>query len=100
MLVWLIAVAVLVFVWGLVWKRNNLLSFGILVGLFLAWFFSLLIKPYILGIHETGMEDFPIWLPPLPLATVAIVLFFFGARTWIRGNDVLPQKKQDDTEHH
>ena len=100
MLVWLIAVAVLVFAWGLVWKRNILLSFGILVGLFLAWFFSLLIKPYVLGIHETGMENFPIWLPPLPLATVALILFFAGARIWFRGNKGLPQKQPDDTNHH
>ena len=100
MLVWLIAVAVLVVVWGTVWKQNTVLSFGILIGLLLAWIFSRLIEPYITGIHETGMENFPIWLPPLPLATVAIILFVYGALVWFRGNEALPQKKQDDTKHH
>ena len=100
MLTWLIAVAVLIVVWGKVWKQNSVLSFGILIGLMLAWIFSLLIKPYITQVHETGMEDFPIWLPPAPLALVALTLFFFGARVWFRGNEALPKKKQDDTEHH
>jgi hypothetical protein len=93
---WLVAVAVFVLIWGLLWKSNLMLSFGVLIGLLLAWIVSRLITPIV-----TGMEEVPIWLPPLPLATVALVLFVYGAIVWFRGSDALPQpKKKADDEHH
>jgi hypothetical protein len=46
------------------------------------------------------MEHIPLWLPPLPMATVALVLFVYGALVWIRGNEGLPKGKSEDTEHH
>jgi hypothetical protein len=42
----------------------------------------------------------PVWLPPLPLATVALILFIYGGLVWRRGNDRLPQKRSDDADKH
>ena len=94
---WLLAVAIAVLIWGALWRRNLVLSFGILLGLLLAWLASVFIRPYV-----TGMEEIPIWLPPLPLATVAVVLFVYGALVWFRGNEALPKKddKKHDEHHH
>jgi hypothetical protein len=95
MLTWLIAVAVLVALWGLIWRRNLELAFGILLGLPLAWLASRLLVPYL-----TGMHEIPVWLPPLPLATVATLLFIKGALVWIRGNEALPKPKPEDEAGH
>jgi hypothetical protein len=53
-----------------------------------------LIEPYV-----TGMEEIPLWLPPLPMATIAVLLIVYGAVVWIRGNEALPKPKQDDDHH-
>jgi hypothetical protein len=92
---WLLAVAACLVVWGALWKRNLVLAFGVLIGVLLAWLFSYFLKPYV-----TGMESIPVWLPPLPLATVAIVLFVYGGLVWFRGSEGLPQKKRDDSDPH
>ena len=92
MWLWLLGVAICVLIWGTLWKRNIIMASGILVGFLLAWLLSYLIKPYV-----TGMETIPVWLPPISLATVAIVLFVYGALVWIRGNDALPKKKPDSS---
>jgi hypothetical protein len=95
MLFWLIGVAVCVLIWGWMWRSNPWMSFGVLIGLLIAWLVSHLLTPYV-----TGMDEIPVWLPALPLATVAIVLLVYGALVWIRGNDGLPQPKEDDHDHH
>lgn len=92
---WLAGVAIFVLLWGGLWRRNLLLSFGVLIGLLLAWLASVFVEPYV-----TGMEEIPVWLPPLPLATIAVVLFVYGALVWFRGNDALPKKKVDDSDEH
>jgi len=94
MLTWLIAVAVLVLIWGRLWMRNLELALGILIGLPLAWLASKFLTPYL-----TGMEEIPVWLPPLPIAIVATLLFIKGALVWIRGNDALP-KGAPEQEHY
>lgn len=91
MLWWLVGVVVALLIWGALWKRNLSLAGGVLVGVLLAWVLSYFFKPYV-----TGMETIPVWLPPLPLALIAISLFVYGALVWIRGNDVLPKGKQDE----
>ena len=73
MLLWLLGVAIFVVLWGAVWKASAKGGFGVLIGLLLAWFFSRFMTPYV-----TGMENIPLWLPPLPLALVAVTLFVFG----------------------
>lgn len=94
MLIWLVGVAICVAIWGVIWQSNLALSFGILVGLILAWLGSRLLTPYV-----TGMEEIPLWLPPLPMATVAVILLVYGVLIWIRGNDALPKPKHDDHDH-
>jgi len=95
MIIWLILVAVCVAIWGALWQSNQVLSFGVLIGLILAWVASRLLTPYV-----TGMEEIPLWLPPLPMATVAVVLFIYGAIVWFRGNDKLPQPKKTEKSDH
>lgn len=97
MLLWLAAVAVFILIWGALWKSQLRLAFGILIGLPIAWIFSRLITPLF---SITDMHDFPVWLPPLPLATIAISLFIFGAVVWFRGNEGLSSKRDDDHEEH
>jgi hypothetical protein len=92
---WLAGVAVFCLIWAAIWKRNAGLAFGILIGVLLAWLLAYFIKPYV-----TGMESIPIWLPPLPLATVATLLFVYGALIWFKGNDALPKSKHDDADEH
>jgi hypothetical protein len=94
MLTWLIAVALLVLLWGRVWNRSLELASGILIGLVLAWFVFKLLSPYL-----TGMEEIPVWLPPLPIAIIATLLFIKGALVWIRGNEALPSPKPDEHGH-
>lgn len=95
MLLWLAGVAVCCLIWAGIWKRNIGLAFGILIGVLLAWVLSYLLKPYV-----TGMETIPVWLPPLPLATVAVLLFVYGAKIWFGGNDALPKPKHDEHDQH
>lgn len=91
---WLVAVALCVLIWGGLWRTNLALAFGILIGLLGAWFVSRLMTPYV-----TGLEEIPLWLPPLPMATVAVILFTYGAIVWIQGNKRLRQPKQDTDNH-
>jgi hypothetical protein len=90
---WLAAVALLLIVWALVWQHQPKLAFGILLGLPVAWIFSRLTAPYV-----TGMEQVPIWLPPLPFAIIAVTLLVFGALIWFRGAGPV-RPSTDDGEH-
>ncbi|HEX7081177.1 MAG TPA: hypothetical protein VF329_09200 [Gammaproteobacteria bacterium] len=90
MLLWLIALVVMLVLWGLVWQRNPRMAFGILLGLPLAWIVSRLTAPYF-----TGQKPFPVWLPPTPFATVAVTLFVFGAVVWIRGTRAERKSRRD-----
>jgi hypothetical protein len=97
MFIWFVLLIVCLLVWQLLWKQNLIMAFGVLLGVLLAWGLYYLLKPYV-----TGMETIPAWLPPLPLATVALILFVYGGLVWIRGNEGLPKPKpkQDDADHH
>jgi hypothetical protein len=94
MLWWLLGVALLVLIWGFTWRTNTKLAFGVLLGLPLAWIFSRFITPYV-----TGMEEIPAWLPPLPLAIVAVTLFVFGVVVWLKADKLTPPKRDDDSDH-
>lgn len=94
MIMWLIGIAVLVVIWGMLWQRNYVFAFGILLGLPLAWLASIFIRPYV-----TGMEHVPLWLPPLPFAIVAATLFVYGALTWFRADRLPPPPDDDDPGH-
>jgi uncharacterized membrane protein YhdT len=94
MLWWLIGVAVFVLIWGRLWQTQPKLAFGVLLGLILAWIFSRYMRPYI-----TGMEQIPLWLPPLPFAIVAITLLVAGALIWLRADNLPPVKQPDEDPH-
>ena len=96
MFVWFVLLIVCLLVWQVLWKQNLVMAFGVLLGVLLAWGLYYLIKPYLTG----GMENVPVWLPPLPLATVALILFVYGGLVWFRGNEGLPKPKQDDSDEH
>jgi hypothetical protein len=64
----------------LLWRSQPMLAVGIAIGATLGW---------IIGATADmpKLESIPIWLPPLPFAVVALVLFFFGILAWVWGKD-------------
>jgi hypothetical protein len=47
------------------------------------------------------MNEIPVWLPPLPIALVVIVLFYFGIKTWINADNLPPPREpKGPDEHH
>jgi hypothetical protein len=71
MLIWLLGVAVFV-VSGAAVEDTAEGRVRVLLGLLVAWILSGLLTPYILGLTQY------LWLPPLPLAIIALTLFVFG----------------------
>ena len=91
MLLWLIGVALFVVLWGALWKASPKGGFGVLIGLPIAWILSRLMTPYV-----TGMNEIPLWVPPLPIALIALALFYFGFRTWLRADNLPPPPASHD----
>jgi hypothetical protein len=95
-MIWLLlGIVVCIVIWGAIFKSNLVLAMGVLIGVGLAVILSYALEPYV-----TGMKEIPLWLPPLPLATVALVLFVYGALVWLRGNEGLPKIKSDEPDEH
>ena len=94
-MIWLIGVAVFILIWGKLWRVLPAAGFGVLIGLPLAYIASLLVTPYI-----TGMKDIPVWLPPLPIVTIAVTLFVFGVITWLRADKLAPPPDLDAHDEH
>jgi hypothetical protein len=94
MLLWLLGVGVFVVLLGALWKASPKAGMGALAGVFIAWILSYFIRPYV-----TGMTEIPLWLPPLPIAIIALSLFYFGFRTWWRA-DNLPPPQEDEQHGH
>ena len=81
---------------ALAWRTQPQFALGMLLGVGLAWIGVLNFRPYL-----TGTEEMPVWLPPLPLATVALVLLVYGVIVWMRGDVPIEKKETDhDTGHH
>ena len=91
MLIWLLGVAVFVVIWSGLWKTQPKAAFGVLLGLLVAWILSRLLTPYVIG-----MTPIPVWLPPLPLAIIALTLFVFGTVTWLRADRLPPPRDRGD----
>ena len=70
---------VFLILWGIAWRNQTRLAFGIFIGIGVGWLVASLIGPI-------NMEHIPLWLPPLPFALVAIGLFSFGVAAWLIGN--------------
>ena len=98
MLSWLIGVAVFVLLWAGLWKSSPRLAYGAVYGfviaLLLYWLFSSQLTGYV-----TGMSEIPVWVPPLPIAVVVIVLFYFGIKTWLNADNLPPPPPQKDDDH-
>jgi len=92
---WLIGIIVCLLLWGSLFRSNFSLAFGITFGVLFAIVLSYLVRPYVID-----MNSIPVWLPPLPLATIAIALFIYGAVVWFRGEDNLPKPKADASDNH
>jgi hypothetical protein len=97
MTLWLIVVAVLVLAWGAMWKNYPRMALGALIGMPIGWLLSYPVHSYLTG----EMEDIPIWLPPLPLATIAVLLIVVGLVIFLRGDDTpsSTQSKNDESHH-
>lgn len=93
MIYWLLGVVIAVLVWALLWQRNPKLAFGVLPGLLIAWIAFRLVTYYL-----STVEKVPVWLPPIPFATVALLLFVFGAWVWFRGEP--PTVRKDEHSEH
>ena len=96
---WLIGVAVFVLLWGVLWKASPRTAYGVVWGFLLAlivyWFFSSQLTNYV-----TGMNEIPVWLPPLPIVLVVIALFYFGIKTWLNADHLPPPPESpSDGEH-
>src|SRR5690606_9148455 len=76
------------------WRSQPKLAFGVLLGLPVAWLLSRLIAPYV-----SGAAEIPVWLPPLPLATVAVMLFVFGTIVWFKADNLPPPVVRDTHGH-
>jgi hypothetical protein len=98
MLGWLIGVAVFVLLWAALWRSSPRAAYGAVWGFVAAlvvyWFFSGQLTEYV-----TGMHEIPIWLPPLPIAIVVIVLFYFGIKTWMNADNLPPPREPESDEH-
>jgi hypothetical protein len=46
------------------------------------------------------MTPIPIWLPPLPIAIIALTLFVFGTVTWLRADRLPPPRDRGDDHDH
>src|SRR5438034_6571270 len=53
--------------WGVAWRRQPNLAFGIFLGVAITAVVAAVVRPF-------DMRNVPIWLPPLPFAVVAISL--------------------------
>ena len=82
----IIAFIAFLILWGFAWRGQPKLAFGILIGLLAGAAAAPFLGPY------ESIAEVPIWLPPLPFATVTVVLLIYGFLAWW----VLDVKKKSD----
>jgi hypothetical protein len=75
-----IGLLVFLALWGMAWRGQPSLAFGITLGAALAVVVAVVFRPF-------ELHTVPIWLPPLPFATVAISLLCFGIWAWYLGRE-------------
>ena len=66
--------------WGVAWRRQPNLAFGIFLGVAIAAVLAAVVRPF-------DMHSVPVWLPPLPFAIVAVSLLCFGIWAWFLGRN-------------
>jgi hypothetical protein len=79
-LLWIVVVLALLLLWRLAWRNQPMLAAGIGIGVLLGWIVGI-------SFDAPSLDSIPIWLPPLPFAVVALVLFVFGILAWFWGED-------------
>jgi len=99
MFVWLVGVVVFVLLWAALWKSSPRAAYGAVWGFVLALVVSWVFSRQLTGL-VTGMNEIPVWLPPLPIAIIVIVLFYFGIKTWINADNLPPPRQKDDDHGH
>ena len=67
------------FLWGTAWRRQPNLAIGMFAGVLIAALAVTLCRLYLDTRHV------PIWLAPLPIATIAVSLLGFGTWAWVLG---------------
>ena len=75
--------------WGLAWRRQPTLAFGIFIGVGMGWVIALTAPPL-------SFEHMPIWLPATPFAVVALTLFCLGVAVWFRGDNTAGETRVDE----
>ena len=68
--------AALLVVWGIAWRSQTRIAFGILIGLGLGTMLAPFIGPF------NSLDELPIWLPATPLISVVMILFVLGSLAW------------------
>jgi hypothetical protein len=98
MVAWLIGVIIFLLLWAALWKSSPRAAYGAVWGFLLALalylFFSRQLTTYV-----TGMNEIPIWLPPVPILLVVIALFYFGIKTWLNADNLPPPREPKDEQH-
>jgi hypothetical protein len=79
---------VFLILWGLAWRRQPTLAFGIFIGVAMGWVIALAVGPI-------SLEHMPIWLPATPFAVVALTLFCLGVAVWFRGDNEAGETRVD-----
>lgn len=74
----IIGMLIVLGLWTLAWRRQPFLAFGIFLGTASVCVLAALVRPM-------SPQHLPIWLPPLPIAVVALSLFYFGTLAWLWG---------------
>lgn len=68
--------AALLFMWRIAWRDRPILGLGMTIGVLLAGIIAAVVG-------QPDFEKIPLWLPPLPFATVAVTLLIFGILAWV-----------------
>ena len=71
-----ITMLVFLVLWTYAWRKRPILAFGIFLGAATVLVIATLVGP-------SRPQQVPVWLPPLPFAVAAIVLFYFGTVAWL-----------------
>ena len=66
--------------WRVAWRTRPILALGITLGILLIWVLAVVVDTPV-------FDKVPLWLPPLPFAVVATMLFVFGILAWVWGDD-------------
>jgi hypothetical protein len=82
MAMWLQIIGLVLFLalWGAAWQREPNLALGVFFGVAIAAVVAALVR-------ASHLHTVPLWLPPLPLAVIAISLFGFGIWAWVLGRE-------------